>query len=108
MASKPTSPSDNNQKSVTPPYEGRRKAGKVKRSADGSKGSENTGGASGPVADDDMKAPDPSRTPGGATGSPADRNATRSPTDGPSGDDPEDHGTGPAHHRGTRRGEDQS
>jgi len=108
MTKKPHSPSGDDQKSVAPPYEGRRKSGQVKRSVDESKGSENTGGASGPVADDDMKAPDPSRTPGGATGSPADREAARSSTDGPSGGDREDHGTGPAHHRGTRRGEDQS
>ena len=90
---------------AVPPYEGRRKsadvAGKEKTSKDGAR----TAGATGPVEDDDMKAPEPGRTRGGATASPADEQAGR-PDDGrPPRRRP---GTGPAHHRGTPRGEDQS
>jgi len=62
------------------------------------------GGASGPVNDPTMSAPDPEDTPGGATGSPSDEQpASQAPqTEG------DDEGVGPAHQQGTRRGEDNA
>lgn len=85
-----------------PPYDGRRETADVdgpeKSTRDGAK----TAGATGPVADDEVKADDPDSTPGGATGSPSDEN--------PAGDMPEtdldDDRVGPDHYKGTARSED--
>ncbi|WP_327293992.1 MULTISPECIES: hypothetical protein [unclassified Streptomyces] len=94
-----------------PPYAGRRKSADTEGKQQSTRGGAKTGGATGPVTDEDMKAAEPSRTRGGATGSPADekpadeRSADRSRrASGPQSDDP---GTGPSHHRGTPRAEDQ-
>jgi general stress protein YciG len=86
---------------ATPPYEGRRtEAGSEQESArEGAR----TGGATAPVSDDDMKAPEPADTPGGATASPADEQPAQE--SGASGS--EARGTGPSHSAGTSRGEDQ-
>jgi hypothetical protein len=105
MTNDPNRPDDaDTEGRAVPPYEGRRKsadvAGKEKTSKEGAR----TAGATGPVEDEDMKAKEPGRTKGGATESPDDEkpaDRTRRPRDNGSG-------TGPAHHRGTPRGEDQS
>lgn len=88
---------------TVPPYEGRREtadvAGQEKSTRDGAK----TAGATGPVEDDDVKAPAPGSTPGGATGSPADEQpASQMPET-----DLDDDRVGPAHTKGTSRAEDQ-
>lgn len=88
---------------TVPPYEGRQGAvdvaGKEKSTKDGAK----TAGATGLVEDDDMKAPEPADTEGGATGGPSDEQ--------PASDMPEtdrdDDMVGPAHVEGSRRAEDQ-
>jgi hypothetical protein len=104
MSSEPNRPDDIDTEGKTvPPYEGRRKSAEVDDPAKTRKKGARTGGATGPVQDDEMKAPEPERTEGGATGSPADRRASK----GAPQADTEDEGTGPAHHRGTPRGEDQ-
>lgn len=88
---------------TVPPYEGRQGAvdvaGKEKSTKDGAR----TAGATGPVEDDDMKAPDPGSTPGGATGSPSDEQ----PASAMPETDLDDDRVGPAHTQGTPRGEDQ-
>ncbi len=87
---------------AVPPYEGRKDSasddpGTVHR--DGA----NVGGATVPTSSEEMKAPDPSDTPGGRTASPADElPAGETPGDRPT----EDPGVGPAHTSGTPRGED--
>lgn len=55
-----------------PPYEGRRESADVGDQSESSKDGAKVGGATGPVADDQLKAPDPVQTEGGATTSPAD------------------------------------
>lgn len=58
--------------STVPPYEGRRESADVEGQEESTKDGAKTGGATGPVEDDEAKAPEPSETEGGATGSPAD------------------------------------
>lgn len=66
-------------------------------------GGANVGGATGPVEDDKMKAPDPENTPGGATGSPSDEQpASEMPET-----DLDDDRAGPSHDAGTGRAEDK-
>jgi hypothetical protein len=89
---------------AVPPYEGRREsadpAGEEEATRDGAK----VGGATGPVENSRSAAPDPGRTAGGATGSPADEQpASRSPET-----DLDDDRVGPAHQPGVPRAEDQS
>ncbi|WP_329453860.1 hypothetical protein [Streptomyces sp. NBC_01497] len=89
---------------TVPPYKGRKEGGRVRGHSESTENGPRTGGATGPVEDDAMKAPDPERTPGGATTSPA----REKPAGGShrSRRDPEK-GTGPAHQQGVRRAEDQ-
>jgi hypothetical protein len=105
MAANPNRPDgiDTEGKAV-PPYEGRRESADVKEQEAARKGGAKVGGASGPVDDPEMSAPDPNDAPGGATGSPADEQSASqaSQTDG------DDEGVGPAHQPGTRRAEDRS
>ena len=85
-----------------PPYEGRRESADVDSADKGRKDGANLGGATGPVEDATMKAPDPAATPGGAGTSPADEQpAAQSRGDAPA----EDEGVGPAHIAGVPRGE---
>ena len=86
-----------------PPYEGRRESADIDRAEEGDKGGANVGGATGPVASSEPKAPEPERTPGGATASPSDEQpAGQSEGDAPA----EDEGVGPAHIAGVPKGED--
>lgn len=87
-----------------PPYEGRRESADVDDKSESVKDGAKVAGATGLVADADMKAPEPAETQRGATASPADEQ--------PAADMPEteesDVGVGPAHVPGTSRGEDLS
>lgn len=105
MTSRANGPDDiDTEGKATPPYEGRRRSGDVQGKEKSSKGGAKTAGATGPVKDDDMKAAAPERTERGATASPSGRESTERSAERGS----EDTGTGPAHHRGTGRAEDQS
>ncbi len=87
-----------------PPYEGRKEAADVAGKEESTKEGAKVGGASRPVEDDDMKAPEPADTPRGATGSPADEQpASEMPET-----DRDDDAVGPAHTEGTGRAEDKS
>jgi hypothetical protein len=87
---------------TTPPYEGRKKSGEVADKEESTKEGVKTAGATGPVSDDDQTQPDPDATEGGATGAPADEQPAAE-----SGGDAEDEASvGPAHTKGTSRGED--
>lgn len=89
---------------TVPPYDGRREAADVDGPEQSTKDGARTAGATGPVVDDDMKAPDPGRTPGGETASPADEQpASQAPET-----DLDDDRVGPAHTSGTGRAEDKS
>ena len=87
-----------------PPYDGRRESADVKGEEELRKDGANVGGATGPVESDEMKSDEPADTPRGAVASPADEQPAG---ETPSGD-PGAASTGPAHHAGTRRGEDLS
>jgi hypothetical protein len=105
MTHDPDSPDgiDTENKTV-PPYQGRREAADVDERSESTKDGAKVGGATGPVQDDQRKAPDPQDTPRGATGSPADEQpASQMPEE-----DLDDDRVGPAHTAGTGRGEDQS
>jgi hypothetical protein len=87
-----------------PPYEGRRKTADVDDQIKSEKEGAKTAGATGPVRDDEMKAPDPADTARGRQASPADEQ----PADQMPGSETSDPGVGPAHVSGTQRGEDLS
>jgi hypothetical protein len=91
--------------SAVPPYEGRRAAADVDGEGKAYRDGANVGGATGPVENANRSAPDPADTPRGATGSPADEQPA---SDTPDTDLDDEDGTGPAHHPGTPRAEDQS
>jgi hypothetical protein len=86
---------------AVPPYEGRKTEADAEQ--DTRKDGARTGGATAPVSDEEMKAPDPSDTTRGATASPADEQPAE---ETPDGESPEAT-TGPAHSAGTARGEEQ-
>lgn len=89
---------------AVPPYEGRRKAADVGDKEKSTKDGARTGGATGPVEDPDMKSADPAKTERGATRSPGDERPAERTKRSRSADE----GTGPSHHGGTSRAEDQS
>jgi hypothetical protein len=94
--------SPENTEPAVPPYEGRKTEASSEEETykDGAR----TAGATAPVSDPDMKAPDPADTPRGAVASPADEQPAE---DMPDGESPEAT-TGPAHTPGTARGENQA
>lgn len=89
---------------AVPPYEGRRETADVDPPEDSTKDDAKVGGATGPVADDQMKAPEPEDTPRGAVASPADEQPGSESTT----TDTDPDMTGPSHIPGTPRAEDQS
>ncbi len=82
-----------------PPYEGRKTEASEEQATE--KEGARTGGATAPVSDSDMKAPDPADTERGATASPADEQPAAETEDGESSAA----STGPSHEPGTARGE---
>lgn len=105
MSANPNSPDDvDTEGKAVPPYDDRRESADVDGPDAARNAGAKVGGASGPVDDPRMSAPDPEDTSGGATGSPSDEQpASRAPQT-----DSSDEGVGPAHHPGTRRAEDNS
>jgi hypothetical protein len=101
-----TTPADSGPTDVEgrtlPPYEGRRESADVAGEEKLRRDDANVGGATGPVESDEMKAPEPADTPGGAVASPADEQPAADTPEGESGEA----SVGPAHHPGTARGED--
>jgi len=88
---------------TVPPYEGRRQKAETKGKEATTRGGARTAGATGPVDDEEMKAADPHDTKGGATRTPADEQPAENMEETRS----DDQGTGPSHHGGTPRAEDQ-
>jgi hypothetical protein len=87
---------------AVPPYEGRKTEADAEQET--TKDGARTGGATAPVTDDEMKAPDPADTERGAVASPADEQPAAETPDGGS----EEATTGPGHTPGTGRAEDKS
>jgi hypothetical protein len=92
----------NDSRPAVPPYEGRKTEADAEQSTE--KDAARTGGATAPVSDDEMKAPDPADTERGSTASPADEQPAE---ETPDGESPEAT-TGPGHTPVTPRGEDQA
>ncbi len=88
---------------TVPPYEGRETAADVGDKEKSTRDGARTAGATGPVEDEEMKAPDPASTPGGATSSPSDEQPASSMPE----TDLDDDRVGPAHVQGTSKAEDQ-
>jgi hypothetical protein len=88
--------------STVPPYEGRRESADVDDRSASEKDGAKVAGATGPVRDDEMKAPDPAGTARGGQAAPADEQPADQMAESESSDD----GVGPAHVAGTERGED--
>jgi hypothetical protein len=84
----------------TPPYEGRKTEADAEQTT--VKEGARTAGATAPVSDPEMKAPDPAGTERGPAASPADEQPAQHTPDGES----EEASTGPSHEPGTARGED--
>ena len=101
MTNEGSDPNIDTGKSAVPPYEGRTKSTED-ATRPGSDDPRTVGGGAGPVEHDEMKAPSPESTPGGATASPADEQ----PASEASETAESDPGTGPAHYAGTPRGEE--
>jgi len=87
---------------AVPPYEGRKTEADTEQATE--KDGARTAGATAPVSDDEMKAPDPADTERGSTASPADEQPA---AETPDGESPEAT-TGPAHTPGTAKGEDHA
>ena len=85
-----------------PPYEGRKTEADVEQET--TKEGARTAGATAPVSDDEMKAPEPSETERGSVASPADEQPA---AETPDGESPEAT-TGPGHTPGTAKGEDHA
>jgi hypothetical protein len=96
-------PTDFEGKTV-PPYEGRQESADVDDEENLHRDGANVGAATGPVESEARKAPEPADTPRGAVASPADEQ----PAAESGGIDPGEASVGPAHYRGTTRGEDVS
>jgi hypothetical protein len=79
---------------VLPPYDGRTKSGDV----------DSDNGRGGPRTVEGLTSPEPADTPGGRDASPADEQPAVVSDD----DEPADPGVGPAHIKGSSRGEDIS
>jgi len=87
---------------VVPPYEGRKQSAEPDQEGGTHRDGARVGGATGPVDDDDAKAPHPSDTPGGRTTSPADEQPASQMPDGQSTEQGVD---SPSHVAGTPKGE---
>lgn len=72
---------------VVPPYEGRKESAEADQQGGTVRDGVRVGGATGPVEDDERKAPDPAETPGGRTASPGDEQPAAEMPDGPSAEE---------------------
>lgn len=89
---------------AVPPYDGRQVTADIDDSEESTKEGAKTAGATGPVEDDEAKAPDPESTERGEHASPADEQPASESSD----TDMDPDMTGPSHDAGTGRAEDKS
>ena len=87
-----------------PPYEGRHQSADVEDQSESVKEGAKVAGATGPVRDDEPKAPDPADTARGPHASPADEQPAQDMAENEASDE----GVGPDHVSGVQRGEDLS
>lgn len=89
---------------TVPPYEGRRESADVGDQSESVKEGAKVAGATGPLLDDELKAPDPADTARGPHASPADEQPAQDMDENAISDE----GVGPDHVSGVQRGEDLS
>ena len=87
-----------------PPYEGRRESADVDDQSESEKEGAKVAGATGPVLDDEPKAPDPGDTAHGPHASPTDEQPAQAMEENEASDE----GVGPDYVSGVQRGEDLS
>ncbi len=87
---------------VVPPYDGRKTSAEPEQEGGTMREGVRVGGATGPVTDDSMKAPDPADTPGGRTAAPGDEQPA---ADMPDGESAEQGVDVTSHMPGTPKGE---
>jgi hypothetical protein len=87
---------------LVPPYDGRKESAEIDEHGSTMRDGVRVGGATGPVVDDEYKAPSPSDTPGGRAASPGDTQPAAEQPDGP---DREEGADAPAHVPGVPKGE---
>jgi hypothetical protein len=104
MTTIPDPDNPDTENTTVPPYEGRRESADVDGEEESVKDGVKTAGATGPVEDDEMKAPAPEDTQRGAVASPSDEQPAENESAGP-GAGPG--ATGPDHVAGTGRAEDK-
>ncbi len=109
MTTIPDPDNPDTENTTVPPYDGRRESADIDDQDESVKEGARTAGATGPVEDDQPKAPDPEDTEGGAVASPADEQpADEQPAEGETDDPGAGPGaTGPGHVGGTGRAEDK-
>jgi hypothetical protein len=88
---------------TVPPYEGRKTEAEPDQEGGTYREGARVGGATGPVDDDEFKAPSPSDTPGGRTTTPADEQPAADMPDGASAEQGDDR---TSHIAGVPKGED--
>ncbi len=103
MTTSPNADDPDTEGKTLPPYDDRQKEVDVDSKEKSTKDGAKTGGATGLVEDDDMKADEPADTERGATGSPSDEQ----PASESSTTDTDPDMTGPGHTPGTGRAEDK-
>lgn len=109
MTTSPNADNPDTEGKTVPPYDGRQESADVDGQEESTKDGVKSGGATGPVEDDEMKAPDPAGTERGQHASPADEQSASDSSD--SSDDhtaTDPNQTGPSHEPGTGRAEDKS
>jgi hypothetical protein len=87
---------------LVPPYDDRKQSAEPDQEGGTHRDGARVGGATGPVEDDEFKAPSPSDTPGGRTASPADEQPAEQMPDGTSDEQGTDLGS---HIPGTPKGD---
>ncbi len=87
---------------LVPPYDDRKQSAEPDQEGGTHRDGARVGGATGPVEDDEFKAPSPSDTPGGRTASPAEEQPAAQMPDGTSAEEGTDLGS---HIPGTPQGE---
>ena len=104
MTTSPNADNPDTEGKTVPPYDGRQESADVSGKEDSTRDGAKTGGATGPVEDDEPKAADPASTQRGEHASPADEQPAAEST----GTDTDPDMTGPSHEPGTGRAEDKS
>jgi len=107
MTTSPDPDNPDTEGTTLPPYDGRRESADVDSKEESTKDGAKTAGATGPVEDDDDKAPDAGSTERGSTASPADEQPVEDADEDAGPDAGPGATSGASHEPGTGRAEDK-